>query len=195
MRTEPKYDFAPGDNRALMMEPGTRVIVFEEESGVIAMAVDAVHCTFGDTIEKAAEDWEIIAEAYKNILEKEGPWCEPPKPFEYEKAWETGEAVFFLDGIDARKIDRSTFLKYDRPFHRRLEALGWGCPEEKKASNPYAYFELDGALYRKRIMNNLEVEIYDGNGVWKEYSDPAKITSYGLVVSKEDADKLMQEIG
>lgn len=117
-------DFISGDSRTLMLEPGTRVMLFKEDAIWLAMAVDAIHCVQGRTMEELKENWELSGEAYKMLREEMGKeWWEPPKPFEYESVWEAGTPVEFTHNANARLVDISMYQSADNAYQERYDFL------------------------------------------------------------------------
>ncbi len=117
-------DFIPGDSRTLMLEPGTRVMLFKEEDIWLAMAVDTIHCVHGRTMEELEENWGLSGEAYKMLREEMGKeWWEPPKPFEYESVWEAGTPVEFTHNANARFVDANLYKSADESYQERYNLL------------------------------------------------------------------------
>lgn len=124
-------DFIPGDSRTLMLTPGTRVILFQEEGVWLAMGVDASHCVQGRTLEELEEHWILTGEAYVLLKKDEKEWWEPPKPLEYEAVWESGTPCDFYN-TQARMVDYSVFKKASYAYHERYKSYGFGLTEEEQ---------------------------------------------------------------
>jgi len=134
-----KDDFIPGDSKALMLVPGTRVMIFQEEGIWLAFAVDAVHCVQGETIEELKDHWLAIGEAYKHlhsesVTENQKEWWEPPKPVEYESVWQSGAPHEFTPESDARMVDYEAFRKADDDYGVRYKSLVFDLTEGKNTS-------------------------------------------------------------
>ena len=117
-----KNDFIPGDSRATMLSPGTRVMIFQEGEHWLAMAVDAVNCIQAKTLDELKDYWVSTGHLYEHLKQERGDWWEPPKPTEYAVVWDAGSPIDFVDGMDARTIDTDALVKASNEYQARYDS-------------------------------------------------------------------------
>lgn len=117
-----KTDFVPAISRTQMLEPGTRVMVFQEEGVWVVFGVDTYACTSGNTLQELADNWKICALIYQQVATDTPNIWEPPMPFEFEPVWESGEPCDFLEGLYARIVSLEAFTTAHREYGKRADS-------------------------------------------------------------------------
>lgn len=117
-----KTDFVPAISRTQMLEPGTRVMVFQEEGCWVIFGVDIYACTSGNTLQELSDNWKICALIYQQVAQDTPNIWEPPMPFEFESVWESGESCDFLEGLSARIVSLETFTNAHKEYCKRADS-------------------------------------------------------------------------
>lgn len=116
-----------------MMSPGTRVMIFKDGDVWLAAGVDVSHVLQGASLEDLAVEWQIIAACYvKEYNKYENKIWEPPIGTEYESVWETGEPCEFVDGLEARIIDKKLYELATKEYMIRYKSYGLGLTKEEQ---------------------------------------------------------------